>query len=190
MTALWSAFGLVFIAELGDKSMLMAMVLTPRYGAGRVLMALALEAGLVMGLAVLMGGAADLVLSEQQLALLSGVLFLAFGVWALRGVGDDDDEVPSTERTGLLVLFALAAALFVSELGDKTQVAALSLSSVNPDARFGVWVGATVGMVAADAIAVLAGRSLLRRLPQVWLARASGVLFIAFGAGAIVFAFW
>ncbi|MDP6605035.1 MAG: TMEM165/GDT1 family protein [Dehalococcoidia bacterium] len=189
MTALWSAFGLVFIAELGDKSMLMAMVLAPRYGASRVLLALALEAGLVMALAVLAGGAADLVLSEQQLALLSGVLFLAFGVWALRG-GEDDDEVPSTERTGLLVLFALAAALFVSELGDKTQVAALSLSSVNPSARFEVWLGATVGMVAGDAIAVVAGRSLRWRLPQVWLARASGLLFIAFGAGAIVFAFW
>lgn len=188
MTALWSAFGLVFIAELGDKSMLMAMVLAPRYGAWRVLLALAIEATLVMGLAVLVGGAADIVLSERQLALLSGALFLGFGVWALRG-SDDDGDVPSTERGGLLVLMGLAVTLFVAELGDKTQVAALSLSGVNAGARFEVWLGAAVGMVAADAVAVGAGQSVLRRVPRQLLARATGALFIAFGAGAIIFAF-
>jgi putative Ca2+/H+ antiporter (TMEM165/GDT1 family) len=83
VSAFVTAFGLVFVAELGDKSMLLAMLLASRYGAWRVLLALTLETAVVMALAVLLGGAADLLLTPQQLALLSGALFIGFGVGAI-----------------------------------------------------------------------------------------------------------
>jgi putative Ca2+/H+ antiporter (TMEM165/GDT1 family) len=80
--------------------------------------------------------------------------------------------------TALVTAFGL---VFVAELGDKTQVATLSLSGVNPAARFGVWVGATVGMVAADALAIVAGQPLMRRVSERTLGRVAAAVFIAFG---------
>ncbi len=188
MTALVTAFGLVFVAELGDKSMLLAMLLASRYGAWRVLLALTLETGLVMALAVLAGGAIDLLLTPDQLALLSGALFIGFGIWTLRGEDDEDQLNGPARSSGLLVIATLAVTLFVSELGDKTQVATLSLSGVNPAARLGVWAGATTGMIAADAVAIGAGQTLMRRVPARIMARVAGAVFIAFGVGAIAFA--
>lgn len=188
MIALATAFGLVFVAELGDKSMLLAMMLASRYGAWRVLLALTLETAVVMALAVLAGGAADLLLTPRQLALLSGALFIGFGIWTLRGAEDDEQLDGPARTTGLLVVATLAVMLFVSELGDKTQVATLSLSGVNPAARFGVWAGATAGMVAADAMAIGAGQTLMRRVPPRTLARVAGAVFVVFGTSAIVFA--
>ena len=190
MTALLTALGLVFVAELGDKSMLLALMLGPRYGTARVLTAIALETAIVMALAVLLGGVADLLFPERTLALGSGLLFIGFGVWTLRGDGDEEEAVDAaSDRSLLAVIAALAVVFFLSELGDKTQVATLSLSSLNPHSRLGVWVGATVGMVAADAVAVGAGQSLMRLISRRTLERAAGVLFIAFGVGAIAFAF-
>ena len=191
MTALLTALGLVFVAELGDKSMLLALVMGPRYGAGRVLTAIALETAIVMALAVLLGGAADLLLPERALALGSGLLFITFGWWTLRGGDEGQEAVEAADGRSLpAVIAALAVVFFLSELGDKTQVATLSLSSLNPHARLGVWVGATAGMVAADAVAVGAGQSLMRVISRRALERAAGVLFVAFGVGAIAFAFW
>ena len=182
MTAALGAFGLVFLAELGDKSMLMAMVLAPRYGPWRVITAIALEAVVAMALAVLLGGVADSLLPRRTLALVAAGLFIAFGLWALRDEPDEGDAVEAgADRHLLLVIGALAALFFVSELGDKTQVAALSLSSLNPGARIGVWAGASAGMVAADAVAVAAGGAVSRRLPRRMLARGAGAVFIAVG---------
>jgi putative Ca2+/H+ antiporter (TMEM165/GDT1 family) len=96
VTALWATFGLVVVAELGDKSMLMAMFLAPRYGAVRVMVVLSIEAALIMALAVLAGGAVELLLSEQQLAILSGLLFIGCGIWALRD--DDERSLPAVDR--------------------------------------------------------------------------------------------
>ncbi len=189
MTALATAFGLVFVAELGDKSMLLAMLLASRYGAWKVLLALTLETAVVMALAVIAGGAVDLLLSAEQLAVLSGVLFIGFGVWTLRGADDGEELGGPAPTSGLLIVGTLAVALFVSELGDKTQVATLSLSGVNPAARFGVWAGATAGMVAADAVAIVAGQPLMRRVSERTLGRVAGAVFIVFGVGAIAFAF-
>jgi len=188
VTALWATFALVVVAELGDKSMLMAMILAPRYGAVQVMVALSIEASLIMALAVLAGGAVDLLLTEQQVAIFSGLLFIGFGIWAMHDDDEEEEEITAGGRSGLLVMFALAATLFASELGDKTQVAALSLSSTNPSDRVGVWFGATTGMIVVDGLAVIIGGSFLTRVPRRLMARAAGLLFIAFGVAAFVFA--
>ena len=79
--------------------------------------------------------------------------------------------------------------MFLSEIGDKTQLATVSLAGINPGAAAAVWLGATTGMVAGDAIAIFAGLRLHRALPEHLIAIAAGWLFIAFGVGAIAFAF-
>lgn len=189
MMALLSAFGLVFVAEAGDKSMLMALTLSARYRWSWVLAAVTIETVVIMALAVLAGGAADAVLPERALAVGSGLLFVAFGVWTLLERGDEEGIEGTDGRPALIVIGALALTMGLSELGDKTQIAALSLSGMNPSDRFAVWLGATAGMVAADAIAIAAGGRLVRLVPRVMIARAAGLIFILFGAVALFLAF-
>lgn len=188
MIALATAFGLVFIAEAGDKSMLLALTLGTRFPRWWVLIAIAIEAAILFALAVALGGAVDAVLPRSALAALSGVLFIAFGLWTLRA-GDDGPVLASQAGQSALVTIAgLTLAMGLSELGDKTQIAVLSLSGTHAADRFSIWLGATVGMVAADAIVLLAGERISRLLPPRTLARAAAAVFIAFGVATLVFA--
>jgi putative Ca2+/H+ antiporter (TMEM165/GDT1 family) len=186
VSALASAFGLVFLAELGDKSMLLALTFATRYPWWWVLAGIALDALLLMAIAVAAGGALDAVLPDAAVGLGSGVLFIGFGVWALLSRDEDEEEMSEVERRSALVTIgALALAFGLAELGDKTQVAALSLGGMNPDDKLGVWFGASVGMVAANALAIGAGTRLVRLTSRARIARVAGMLFIAFGVGAI-----
>jgi len=161
------AFALVFIAELGDKSMLLALTLGARYPGWWVLSAIAIEATVIMGLAVLGGVLAGAALLAGVVAVGSGLAFIGFGAWSLRDDGGDDDALGDVRwRSGALAtIAALAVSFFLSELGDKTQVAALSLASVERAGRVGVWAGATLGMIAGGALAIAAGQQLRVRIP-------------------------
>ncbi len=184
-----TAFVLVFIAELGDKSMLLALSLGARYPAWWVLTAIALEATAIMGLAVLGGSIAGAALPDGVVAIASGLLFIGFGAWSLRG--DDSEELADSllRRGAFATIVALAASFFVAELGDKTQVAAISLASLERRAaQLGVWAGATLGMVAGDAIAIVAGRQLRSRISARMLRRVAAWTFIAFGVVTLTLA--
>jgi putative Ca2+/H+ antiporter (TMEM165/GDT1 family) len=191
VTPLLSAFGLVFIAELGDKSMLLAITMATRYRWWCVLVAIALETAVVMALAVLVGGAVDALLPDRVMGVGAGVLFLSFGAWTLLHREGSAEAVETTaDRSIVLTIAVIAVAMFVSELGDKTQLATVSLAGTNPTARILVWIGATTGMVAADALAIFAGLQLHRVLPERQLALVAGVLFIVFGIGSIAITLW
>jgi putative Ca2+/H+ antiporter (TMEM165/GDT1 family) len=84
------SFGVVFVAELGDKSQLLSVALTTRYGWRPVLVGIAIASVLMHGLAVLVGGALGAVLPERAVQAAGGVAFLVFGVLSLRPEADDD----------------------------------------------------------------------------------------------------
>jgi Ca2+/H+ antiporter, TMEM165/GDT1 family len=180
MTALLSSFLLIFLAEMADKTQLLTLCLTCRYPARKVLLGVALAIALLNLIAVGLGGLAESYLPGTAVTLVAGILFLGFGLWLFFSAGPPDpDEVCETKPSRNVVL-AVAGAFFLAELGDKTQLAALSLG-----ARFGdfwpVWLGATAAMIAANGLAVGGGALLGSRLNQRTLQRVSAVLFIVFG---------
>jgi putative Ca2+/H+ antiporter (TMEM165/GDT1 family) len=183
-----TAFALVFVAELGDKSMLLALTLGTRYPAWWVLAAIAVESAVVMALAVAGGALAGALLPALAVAALSGVLFVSFGLWSLRDAAADEDAPTLLRRGAVATIAALATSFFVSELGDKTQVAAISLAGLERAGQVGVWAGATLGMVAGDGIAIAAGRQLQAWIPARVLRVAAAWTFVAFGVGTLVFA--
>lgn len=79
------------------------------------------------------------------------------------------------------LFFSTFAAIFLAELGDKTQLATLSLASEG-GSRWTVFAGSALALVASSAIAVLAGEAVARVVPPVWIKRAGGVLFLVLGA--------
>ncbi len=183
MTGFASTFALVFVSELGDKSMLLALTLAGRYRWWVVLLAITIAAAALMAIAVIAGGAIDAVLPRRWIAVTAAVLFVGFGVWtwmqAERAI--PEEELSTGRQAAWLTVLALAGAFALAEFGDKTQLVVLSLSGLNPSSRFAVWFGGTLGFVVVDGIAVLLGDRLKRLVSPMVIARASAVVFVVFG---------
>jgi len=190
MSAFVSAFALstalIFFAELGDKSQLVALWFATRYRWWLVLAGVS-AATLVVHLgSVAIGLAFDQLLPERVLYTVVGASFLFFGLWSLRG--DSIDESGNHEkRMPVFGAFGVVTvSFFLSELGDKTQLATISLAGGRDAA--GVWLGSTLGMVAADAMAIGVGLVAGSRLPERTLGKAAAVLFFVVGGVTIVHA--
>jgi putative Ca2+/H+ antiporter (TMEM165/GDT1 family) len=177
MHAFLLSFGVIFLAELGDKSQLMAMAFATRYRAITVLAAVTFATLLVHAFSVLVGAAFALAVPTAAIQVAAGIAFFAFAAWTLRGdtLGDSDES--RAARSGGWVMLTIGTAFFLAELGDKTMLATITLATT--EEPLGTWLGSTAGMVAADAVAITAGALLGTRLPE----RAIRV----FAAGAFVF---
>lgn len=181
MTVLWSSFLVVALAEMGDKTQLIALTLASWYRRPWIVMAGILIATLLNhALASAVGVLAASVLPVSLLGWILGAGFIAFGVWTLI---PDRTEEPSRRRAwGPLVTTTVV--FFLAEMGDKTQLATVALG-----ARFqsmvAVTAGTTLGMLAADSLAVFAGARLARAVPMQRVRWIAAALFFAFGAAAI-----
>ena len=178
--ALWLSFGAIFVAELGDKSQLLALALAARYQAWPVLAGITIATGVVHGLSVAIGAVVADRLPTSAINIVAGIAFLGFAAWTLRGDRLSEGQAALARRGGRSALFTAAVAFFIAELGDKTMLATITLATRYD--VFGTWLGSTVGMVAADAIAIGVGRQLGNRLPERTIRITAAALFVAFGA--------
>jgi putative Ca2+/H+ antiporter (TMEM165/GDT1 family) len=180
ITAFLVSFGVIFIAELGDKSQLMAMTYAIRYRWWVVLLGITIATTLVHAVSVLFGHFLGLSIPADLLSIVGGLAMLIFGLWTLRGDSLDGDESTKADRVNKSVLFAVISSFFLAELGDKTMLATITLSADHNWA--GVWIGSTIGMVAADALAIAVGSLLGRKLPEKAIAYGAAALFFVFAA--------
>lgn len=178
VTVSLSAFTLIALAEIGDKSQLVCMTLAARYRHWPVLLGAVLAFLLLNLLAVLFGAGVAAWVPERVMAGVVAVLFGAFGIQALRS-GEVEDEGCLEQRPGHGIFITTLLLILVAEFGDKTQIAVAGLASSL--APLPVWIGATAALVMVSALGVWAGRTLLQRLPLHWLHRAGGVVFLLFG---------
>lgn len=185
MSAFFLSAIVILVAELGDKSQLVALWFATRYRWWVVLAGVTVATLIVHLGSVAIGRAFDELLPSRLLLFIVGLSFFAFAAWSIRG--DTLDERSGPARSGIrLGAFGLVtASFFLSELGDKTQLATVSLASRDPDA-IGVWLGSTVGMVVADGIAIALGIAAGKRLPQRLIGCVSAAIFAVFGIVALV----
>jgi Ca2+/H+ antiporter, TMEM165/GDT1 family len=187
VTAGGSAFGLVFLAEMGDKSQLVCMTLAARHRHGPVLAGAVVAFLLLNTLAVVFGAALAQWVPERLLAALVAILFAVFGVMGLRTQAEEEDtEV--RERPGHGIFFTTVLMLVLAEMGDKTQIAVAGMASTLPP--LAVWLGASLALTATSAIGVLVGTRVLRRLPMHRVHQVSGALFLLLAALALIRALW
>lgn len=180
VAALLLSFGVIFVAELGDKSQLMAMTYALRYKWWVVLAAITVATTAVHAVSVFFGHFLGLSIPANLMSILAGLAMLIFGLWTLRGDHLDDDEQTRADRVGVSVFFAVMSSFFLAELGDKTMLATITLAAHSD--WLGVWIGSTLGMVAADALAIAVGAVLGRHLPERTIAIGASLLFFAFAA--------
>jgi putative Ca2+/H+ antiporter (TMEM165/GDT1 family) len=171
-----AAFVVVFLAELGDKTQLVALTLGGRYPAGRVLLVLAGAIAVLQTISVTVGALVSEALPERAVAIGAGLLFLGFAVWTWRSADDPDEE---TSAAGGGSLLGVAAAFFVAELGDKTMLTTAGLAADR--GAVPVWIGSFAAMLSATALAVLAGRSLTQRVDPSLLRRLGAAAFAIVG---------
>jgi Ca2+/H+ antiporter, TMEM165/GDT1 family len=183
LVAVAVSFGVIFVAELGDKSQLMALTFATRYRAATVLAGISAATAVVHLISVAIGYGLGAALPTAWIGLAAGLAFLFFGVWTLRGDRLTDEERARAARDARSAVWAVAGAFFLAELGDKTMLATITLATQH--GWFGTWIGSTVGMVAADALAILVGRLLGRRLPERAIRYGAAALFGVIGAWLI-----
>jgi Ca2+/H+ antiporter, TMEM165/GDT1 family len=173
------SFGVIFVAELGDKSQLMAMTFAARYRAWTILVAITAATAFVHLLSVLIGAAVGAALPTDAISVVAGIAFLGFAAWTLRGDQLDEDDAARAAQSSKSVFFTVAIAFFLAELGDKTMLATVTLATDN--GLIGTWIGSTLGMVAADALAIVVGQQLGARLPERVIKIGAAATFVIFG---------
>lgn len=181
------SFGVIFIAELGDKSQLMAMTFAARYRPLPILIGITIATAVVHAFSVIVGVLLGASLPTTAITFVAGLAFLGFAAWTLRGDYLDEEEQTRAERSTRSAVVAASVAFFLAELGDKTMFATITLATTAEP--FGTWLGSTLGMVAADALAIGVGAVLGARLPERTIRIGATIAFAVFGVALIVEAF-
>lgn len=185
MNAFLLSFGVIFLAELGDKSQLMAMTFAARYRAIVVLLAITVATAVVHLASVILGAVVGVALPTNIINVVAGVAFLGFAAWTLRGDKLTDEEAAKAEQeSSRSVFLTVGVAFFLAELGDKTMLATITLATDH--GLFGTWIGSTLGMVAADALAIGVGSVLGARLPERVIRIGAAAAFFIFGVLLII----
>ncbi|KWX67143.1 TMEM165/GDT1 family protein [Mycobacterium sp. NAZ190054] len=179
LAALLLSFAVIFVAELGDKTQLVAMMFALRYRWWVVLSAITVATTAVHVLSVAIGHYLGAALPTHLLGLIAGAMFVFFGLWTLRGDTLSDDEASRAAKATAPAFFVVTSAFVLAELGDKTMLATVTLAADRD--WLGVWIGSTLGMVAADALAILVGAVAGKHLPERFIQITAAALFLVFG---------
>ena len=182
MKGFWAALFFVFMAEMGDKTQLMTLAFSAKYKAMTVLLGVCLATLLINLISVALGQGFGKVFPAYWVNLIAGCAFIGFGIWTLRGDHAKEEEKPHFGKHGPLMTVIIA--FFLAELGDKTMLTAVAVASRYHD-FLGVWMGATVGLVASNALAILAGKAVGNRLSGRSIQIAVAVVYVGSGCLAI-----
>jgi Ca2+/H+ antiporter, TMEM165/GDT1 family len=177
-TVFLTTFGIIFLAELGDKTQLTAMALAARYPWKKVFIGIALAFALLNFGAVLLGKALFALFPIFWTKLASAGLFFYFGVTTLLHSGADDDAHKVTASGAIRTAFLM---ILLAELGDKTQLVTLSLAA-QYDAPVMVFCASTLALWLVSLLGIFLGKQLIRYFPIRYIHRTAGVLFLVFGA--------
>ncbi|MCL4430669.1 MAG: TMEM165/GDT1 family protein [Chloroflexi bacterium] len=173
------AASLVFVvlAEMGDKTQLLAMSFATRFNPYKVLLAVFIATIANHALAVVAGQFLTTIVPMDIISLAASLSFIGFGLWTIRG-DQLKDEAKKASRYGAVATVAIA--FFIAEFGDKTQLATISLAAEyqNP---ISVLIGTTIGMLVADGIGIVVGVVLCKRIPQRKIKWFSALIFVLFG---------
>lgn len=170
-------FFFIFMAEMGDKTQLLAMAFATKYPLKKVLAGVLMGSLLNHGLAVLLGTYLTQFIPLEIIQLVAAMAFVIFGLWTLK-IDGEEEENPSIKGFGPVLTVAMA--FFIGELGDKTQLTAITLSTRGNYPLF-ILMGTVLGMVFTSAIGIFIGSKLGKAIPEVAIKIGAALIFIFFG---------
>lgn len=191
MKSFWTAFFLIFIAELGDKTQFMTLALSSRYRASVVLLGVTLGTMLVSFVSVSLGAVLGGVLPRGPMNIGAGIAFIIFALLSLKQVMEADhteeealkdinEKVHHPRHLWLTIAFTF----FITELADKTMLATVAIASRDKN-YFAVWLGATLGLVVSSVLAIIAGKALSKKLSGRSMHITAAIIFLLAGVLSI-----
>ena len=187
LSAITLSAGVVALAEMGDKTQLLSLMLAARYPK----QALAIIAGIFIATianhacAALLGHWLMTLVSLDVMRWILGLSFLGIGLWLLVPDHIDDAAESKVVDRGLQVFMLTVVLFFLAEMGDKTQIATIALGAKYEDV-VAVTMGTTLGMMLANAPAVWLGQKFTKRMPIKWVHAVAALTFIVIGAVTLV----
>lgn len=172
------ALGLIFIAEMGDKTQILAMAFATKYKVKMVLMGIFLGSLLNHGLAVVLGSYLSRFVPVSAIQMVAGFAFVAFALWTLQMDEDNDEDEKIGGSFGPIM--TVATAFFIGELGDKTQLTAITLSV---DAQFPLLIlmGTVTGMLVTGGLGIYVGKKIGDKVPELTIKLIAASIFMFFG---------
>ena len=184
MESLLVSTGVVALAEIGDKTQLLAFLLAARFKKPLPIIAGIFIATIFNhGLAGALGTWITSLLTPEVLRWVLGLSFLGMAAWTLVPDRIEDDETTIASRFG--VFGATLVTFFLAEMGDKTQVATVAMAAHYPDPLM-VVAGTTLGMLIADVPAVFAGDKLAAKIPLKLVHGIAAAMFAALGLATLL----
>ncbi len=171
------AFIVVFFAELGDKSQIAVMTFATKYKRYQVLIGVLIASILNHSIAVLLGANIQNFIDMKYISFISGLVFIVFAFLSFR---TDDDYNNSKNKKSKYPIYTIAIIFFLSELGDKTQLSAIALSS---DARYPLFIllGTVTAMFTTSLLAIIIGSKIGKRLNDLYIVLLSSLIFLGIG---------
>ncbi len=177
MSDFLTALLFVVVAEMGDKTQLLAMAMASKYKASKVMVGVLIATIFNHALAVGVGSYLNTFIPPDAIKIVAAISFLLFGLWTLRGDKLDEDKKKKS-KFGPIVTVAIA--FFIAEMGDKTQLMTISIAAKSHLPLF-VLMGTTVGMLIADGIGILGGAWMAKHVPEKYIKWGAGIIFLFFG---------
>jgi putative Ca2+/H+ antiporter (TMEM165/GDT1 family) len=171
--------GAVVLAEMGDKTQLLAMAFATKYKASKVMIGVFIATVFNHALAVAVGNfITQFETAQIWIQGVASLSFVFFGLWTIRGDKLEGEE-NRISKYGPVITVTIA--FFLAEMGDKTQLATIALATKFPSSPAGILMGTTTGMLIADAIGIIVGIVLCKKIPEKRIKLISAGAFILFG---------
>jgi putative Ca2+/H+ antiporter (TMEM165/GDT1 family) len=177
MTAFIASLIFVVLAEMGDKTQLLAMAFASRFRWQTVMWGVFAATAANHLLAAAAGSYLTLIVPLESIKIAAAVSFILFGLWTIRG----DTLSGEDQRYHFSPFWTVTVAFFMAEMGDKTQLATISLA-VKYQAILTVWMGTTLGMMISDAFGIVVGIVMGKKIPERIIKWGAALIFIGFGA--------
>jgi putative Ca2+/H+ antiporter (TMEM165/GDT1 family) len=174
------AFVAVFLAEIGDKTQLITISFASKYPQIPVFFGIFLGISMITVLGVLVGTILFEFIPIFYVKILSGAIFIIFGIWTLKEAKEEGDEEIETEITTKGVFSTSFILISIAEFGDKTQFMVIALTA-QYGAPISVLMGAILAFALIIGIGVFVGKKLSERISIRWIELGSGFLFIIIG---------
>ena len=184
------AFCLVFISELGDKTQLLVLSFSNKTKPFMILIGVALGSFFSHGIAILFGSSISLLENNLLHTILEIATYLTFLIFGILSFCPKKDKKNDIKKESLLkklscigfgYVFIIAFSIAIGELGDKTFLASLGLGISYPNYKLSLILGAILGMIISDSIAIIFGKILNKHVSESSMQKLSGVLFLIFG---------
>ena len=176
------AFGMIFFAEMGDKSQMLAMAFASKYRIKYVIIGMFIGVLANHILAIFLSQLVGEIVPLDMIRIFAGAIFLIFGFWSL-SVDNQGEEETKHFRYGPMI--SVSFAFFLGELGDKTQLSAFTLGSESTYPLL-ILSGTVLGMMTIGMVGIFVGMKLGSNIPEEWLKMISAIVFVVFGSFKLI----